>query len=230
MIAYYVFAILAILPYASWLALLCLPGVIVISPLLLAIAAIISLFSFITGGLGSTLSVALKPDSHDICFVPSGDNAGWLRERLGSQVGDIVDEAGNKLGEHNGAYTFTIGQRRGLALSVPEKTGEPRYVLKVEPVNNRVVVGVKADLAIYEVSGLNPIWCGPKPSGQKSGFIQVRAHGSAHSCKYFLDESGPLPELKAVVDQPIYGLATGQAMVIYDGDRVVGSATITGTK
>jgi tRNA-specific 2-thiouridylase len=176
------------------------------------------------------LSVALKPDSHDICFVPSGDNAGWLRERLGSQVGDIVDEAGNKLGEHNGAYTFTIGQRRGLALSVPEKTGEPRYVLKVEPVNNRVVVGVKADLAIYEVSGLNPIWCGPKPSGPKSGFIQVRAHGSAHSCKYFLDESGPLPELNAVVDQPIYGLATGQAMVIYDGDRVVGSATITGTK
>jgi tRNA-specific 2-thiouridylase len=103
-------------------------------------------------------------------------------------------------------------------------------VLKVEPVNNRVVVGVKADLAIYEVSGLNPIWCGPKPSGPKSGFIQVRAHGSAHSCKYFLDESGPLPELNAVVDQPIYGLATGQAMVIYDGDRVVGSATITGTK
>lgn len=176
------------------------------------------------------LSVALKPDSHDICFVPSGDNAGWLRERLGSQVGDIVDEAGNKLGEHNGAYTFTIGQRRGLALSVPEKTGEPRYVLKVEPVNNRVVVGVKADLAIHEISGLDPIWCGPEPSGQKSGFIQVRAHGSAHSCKYFLDESGPLPELRAIVEQPIYGLATGQAMVIYDGDRVVGSATITGTK
>ena len=176
------------------------------------------------------LSVALKPDSHDICFVPSGDNAGWLRERLGSQVGDIVDEAGNKLGEHDGAYTFTIGQRRGLALSVPEKTGEPRYVLKVEPVNNRVVVGVKADLAIYEVSGLSPIWCGPRPIGQKSGFIQVRAHGSAHSCKYFLDESGPLPELNAIVEQPIYGLATGQAMVIYDGDRVVGSATITGTK
>ncbi|MEY3858347.1 MAG: hypothetical protein RL290_941, partial [Actinomycetota bacterium] len=65
------------------------------------------------------LAVAQKPDSHDICFVPSGDNAGWLRDRLGSEVGPIVDQDGVKIGEHKGAYTYTIGQRKGLGLTVP---------------------------------------------------------------------------------------------------------------
>ncbi|MFM7874140.1 MAG: tRNA 2-thiouridine(34) synthase MnmA, partial [Actinomycetota bacterium] len=76
------------------------------------------------------LTVANKPDSHDICFVPSGDNAGWLRDRLGSEVGPIVDETGEKLGEHKGAYTYTIGQRRGLGITTPTPSGEPRYVLR----------------------------------------------------------------------------------------------------
>ncbi|NDF10796.1 MAG: tRNA 2-thiouridine(34) synthase MnmA, partial [Actinobacteria bacterium] len=75
------------------------------------------------------LSVANKPDSHDICFVPSGNNASWLRERLGSTAGDIVDESGNKLGEHQGAYTYTVGQRKGLGITTPTASGEPRYVL-----------------------------------------------------------------------------------------------------
>lgn len=94
------------------------------------------------------LTVAQKPDSHDICFVPSGDNAGWLRERLGSEVGPIVDSAGKKLGEHNGAYTYTIGQRRGLGISEPTPSGNPRYVLKIEPKSNTVVVGERESLAI----------------------------------------------------------------------------------
>lgn len=69
------------------------------------------------------LNVAQKPDSHDICFVPSGDNAGWLRERLGSEIGPIVDANGKKLGEHHGAYTYTVGQRRGLGITEPTPTG-----------------------------------------------------------------------------------------------------------
>src|ERR1019366_3026362 len=84
------------------------------------------------------LYVANKPDSHDICFIPSGNNAGWLRDRLGSEVGPIVDEDGNQVGEHEGAYTFTIGQRRGLGLSVPAAGGVPRYVLKIEPKSNTI--------------------------------------------------------------------------------------------
>ena len=180
------------------------------------------------------LSVALKPDSHDICFVPSGDNAGWLRERLGSEMGPIVDEDGNKLGEHKGAYTYTIGQRKGLGLTVPAKGGEPRYVLKIEPVSNTVVVGNRDALAINEIYGASPIWCGPTPEATESapykGFVQVRAHGTPHACSYFRSTSDGMETLVAHVDEPIFGLAPGQAMVIYDGERVVGSATISGTR
>jgi tRNA-specific 2-thiouridylase len=173
------------------------------------------------------LAVAQKPDSHDICFVPSGDNAGWLRDRLGSEVGPIVDQDGNKIGEHKGAYTYTIGQRKGLGLTVPMADGSPRFVLKIEPVTNTVVVGAREDLAITTMRGERPVWCGPGVDSEiRTGFVQVRAHGAALPCTYFFD--GTL--LVATLEEPLLGLATGQAMVIYDGDRVVGSATICETE
>jgi len=174
------------------------------------------------------LYVANKPDSHDICFVPSGDNAGWLRDRLGSEVGAIVDEAGNKLGEHKGAYTYTIGQRRGLGLTVPAEGGVPRYVLKIEPKTNTVVVGEHESLAVSKIVGEKPIWCGPVPTPKTAlgGFAQVRAHGSPLACTYSHDGL----EIKVELDEPLFGLATGQGLVIYDGDRVVGSATVAQTE
>lgn len=175
------------------------------------------------------LTVANKPDSHDICFVPSGDNAGWLRDRLGSEPGPIVDESGAKLGEHKGAYTYTIGQRRGLGITVPIPTGEPRYVLRIEPKSNTVVVGEHESLAITRITGERAIWCGlAAPAEKLRGFVQVRAHGDAHPCTYWSVNSES--DLIAELDEPVFGLATGQAMVIYDNDRVVGSATIAGTE
>ncbi len=173
------------------------------------------------------LAVAQKPDSHDICFVPSGDNASWLHDRLGSEVGPIVDQDGKKIGEHKGAYTYTIGQRKGLGLTVPTADGSPRFVLKIEPVTNTVVVGSREELAISKIWGERPIWCGPDVTGEKKrGFVQIRAHGSALDCTYYFDGSNLIAEL----DEPLLGLATGQAMVIYDGDRVVCSATICQTE
>lgn len=174
------------------------------------------------------LYVANKPDSHDICFVPSGDNAGWLRDKLGSETGPIVDESGAKVGEHKGAYTYTVGQRRGLGLSVPTVTGEPRYVLKIEPKSNTVVVGVKSDLAVKKIAGEKPIWCGPIPEVNKkfTGFAQVRAHGAPLPCAYWQTGS----EIHVELNEPLFGLATGQGLVIYDGDRVVGSATVCATE
>ena len=172
------------------------------------------------------LAVAQKPDSHDICFVPSGDNASWLRDRLGSEVGPIVDQSGTKIGEHKGAYTYTIGQRKGLGLTVPTPNGSPRFVLKIEPVTNTVVVGAREDLAITSMRGERPVWCGPSVSDtHMEGFVQIRAHGAALPCTYFVEDG----LLVALLQQPLLGLATGQAMVIYDGDRVVGSATICQT-
>lgn len=172
------------------------------------------------------LAVANKPDSHDICFVPSGDNAGWLRDRLGSEEGPIVDQDGKVIGHHKGAYTYTIGQRKGLGLTVPAADGNPRFVLKIEPKSNTVVVGPREDLAVNRIFGEKPVWCGPNPGTEwQSGFVQVRAHGAALDCKYRETDLGVEIELAA----PLLGLATGQAAVIYEDDRVVGSSTICET-
>jgi len=173
------------------------------------------------------LYVANKPDSHDICFIPSGNNAGWLRDKLGSAAGPIVDEDGVKVGEHQGAYTYTIGQRRGLGLSVPAEGGVPRYVLKIEPKSNTVVVGTKDALAVSVITGEKPIWCGVQPVSdtEHRGFAQIRAHGAPLPCTYTTSDTS----IVAVLDEPLFGLATGQGLVIYDGDRVVGSATVSAT-
>ena len=173
------------------------------------------------------LSVANKPDSHDICFVPSGNNASWLRERLGSSAGDIVDETGNKLGEHQGAYTYTVGQRKGLGITTPTQSGEPRYVLRIEPVTNTVVVGEHDALEVHEAIGERAIWCGPTPELGRTyeGLLQVRAHGQPLRASYSWDGT----HVKAQLHDPLFGLAAGQAMVMYDNDRVVGSATVKST-
>ena len=141
-------------------------------------------------------------------------------------MGPIVDQSGTKIGEHKGAYTYTIGQRKGLGLTVPTADGSPRFVLKIEPVTNTVVVGAREDLAITSMRGERPVWCGPPASDvPQRGFVQIRAHGAALECTYFIENN----QLVATLDTPLLGLATGQAMVIYDGDRVVGSATICET-
>lgn len=184
------------------------------------------------------LAVAAKPDSHDICFVPSGDNAGWLRERLGSETGPIIDESGEKLGEHRGAYTYTVGQRRGLGITTPREDGAPRYVLRIEPVSNTVVVGERDSLAVSEIVGERVIWCGPIPKeamgGSRSqlarGMVQVRAHGKAISCSYTIIGDENEAKVRITCDEPIYGLAPGQGAVLYDGDRVVGSSTVLKTR
>jgi len=174
------------------------------------------------------LYVANKPDSHDICFIPSGNNAGWLRDRLGGESGPIVDQEGNKVGEHQGAYTYTVGQRRGLGLSVPAVGGVPRYVLKIEPKSNTVVVGTRDLLAVSTIVGEKPIWCGTPPVFDISirGFAQIRAHGAALACSYIATDTS----ITAILDEPLLGLATGQGLVIFDGDRVVGSATVSSTE
>ena len=109
------------------------------------------------------LTVAHKPDSHDICFIPDGDTRGWLAERVGAERGDILDRSGAVVGSHEGAHAFTVGQRRGLALGVPAADGKPRFVLEVRPVSNTVVVGPKEALATAEIAGGRFTWAGAAP-------------------------------------------------------------------
>lgn len=169
------------------------------------------------------LRVADKPDSHDICFIPDGDTSGWLRDRLGEQPGEIVDaETGEVLGHHSGAYAYTIGQRRGLDLREPAPSGARRYVVDIDPLERRVWVGAEQLLAATVIAARDPIWCGRVPASGSDLLVQIRAHGEAMPARVSLDGDSVIAHLA----EPARGVAPGQAMAMYDGTRVVGSATI----
>ena len=170
------------------------------------------------------LSVANKPDSHDICFIPDGDTAGWLRDKLGAGEGEIVDHStGEVLGNHEGTFGFTIGQRKGLKIGRPAEDGKPRYVLDIEPVSGTVTVGPREELTIDHITGIKPRWCGSVPTEPLRGTVQLRAHGEEHGAVVTVTGEG----LDIVLLDPAQGIAPGQAAVVYEGSRVVGSATIT---
>ncbi|MGI8899571.1 MAG: tRNA 2-thiouridine(34) synthase MnmA [Nocardioides sp.] len=173
------------------------------------------------------LAVAAKPDSHDICFISDGDTGGWLREKLGAGSGEIVDhESGEVLGSHGGAFGFTVGQRRGLRIGRPAADGAPRYVLDIEPVSGTVTVGPREALSIDGITGIRPRWCGSVPEGPLRGTVQLRAHGAEHRAVVRVDDE--IVEVDLL--DPAQGIAPGQAVVVYDGTRVVGSATISATR
>jgi tRNA-specific 2-thiouridylase len=180
------------------------------------------------------LLVADKPDSHDICFVADGDNAGWLREKLGDRApnhgGAIVDaSSGEELGRHDGTYGFTIGQRRGLRLGVPAADGKPRFVLDIEPVSGTVTVGPRDALTIDRIVADRPRWCSAAPTSY-TGTVQLRAHGAPHRARVMVS-TGSTGEQTVEIEllDPAQGIAPGQAAVMYDDTRVVGSATIVST-
>lgn len=174
------------------------------------------------------LAVAKKPDSHDICFIADGDTQGFLAGRLGTSEGDIVDEDGHKLGTHEGAYGFTIGQRKGLRIGHPASDGKPRYVLDISPVDNTVTVGPAASLDVSGLTAVKPRWCGTAPAGPGTYTAQLRAHGG--ECEVSAEPAGDGTELKVRFTEPMRGVAPGQAIVLYDGTRVIGSATIASTE
>lgn len=172
------------------------------------------------------LTVAQKPDSHDICFIPDGDTRGWLAEKVGAEQGQIVDRDGSVVGTHAGAHAYTVGQRRGLQLGVPAADGKPRFVLEVRPISNTVVVGPKEALATAEISGARSTWAGRVPAEPVFAcHVQIRAHAE------------PVPARAVVADgtvtvtpeAPFDGVAPGQTAVLYDGTRVIGQFTIDHT-
>ncbi|MCW2599890.1 MAG: tRNA(5-methylaminomethyl-2-thiouridylate)-methyl transferase [Frankiales bacterium] len=169
------------------------------------------------------LAVADKAESYDICFIADGDTAGFLRDRLGSQPGPVVDAlTGAVVGEHDGAYAYTVGQRRGLALTVPAPDGRPRYVLSIEPVSRTVTVGPASALDVSRVLTGRPVWSSPRPLPLACE-VQLRAHGMVHACTVTPSGDG----WQLALDTAARGVAPGQAAVLYDGDTVLGSATVS---
>ncbi|MGW5238866.1 tRNA 2-thiouridine(34) synthase MnmA [Monashia sp. NPDC004114] len=174
--------------------------------------------------------VARKPDSHDICFIADGDTRGWLTRELGEAPGEIVDTDGQVVGRHDGAFAYTVGQRKGLGLHRPAPDGQPRYVVEVRPSSNQVVVGTADLLGVDALTGDHARWCGPAPKGVVRVGAQVRAHGEEFPATAWADGDGADAKVEVRLDSRIRGVAPGQSVVLYDGTRVVGSATIAASR
>lgn len=165
------------------------------------------------------LSVALKPDSQDICFVPDGDYAGLVRKlRPEAEAGgEIVHVDGRVLGSHRGLVHFTIGQRKGLEIGGQP---EPLYVVRLDPEAKRVVVGPRAALAVSEARLTDINWIGGDVR-DRSVLAKVRSMAKPAPARIEGD--------RLVFAAPEYGVAPGQAAVLYDGDRVLGGGWIAST-
>jgi tRNA-specific 2-thiouridylase len=165
------------------------------------------------------LGVAGKPDSQDICFVPDGDYA-TLVKKLRPEAeagGEIVDESGARLGEHRGLIHFTVGQRRGLEIG---GAPEPYYVLRLEPETKRVVVGPRRALAVGAARLENINWLG----GDYAGPMTAKVRSLAKPVPARMEGD------RVVFETPEYGVAPGQAAVLYAGDRVLGGGWIAETE
>jgi tRNA-specific 2-thiouridylase len=171
-------------------------------------------------------SVAKKPDSYDICFIPDGDTRGYLAEKMGMEQGEILDRSGEVLGTHEGAHAFTVGQRKGLNIGRPAPDGKPRFVLEIRPVQNQVVVGPKEALAVSQIAGSRYSWAGAAPRDTEFACeVQIRAHADPVPAVAHLEDGA----LVITPDAPLDGVATGQTAVVYVGTRVVGQCTIDTT-
>ena len=173
------------------------------------------------------LAVAAKPDSHDICFIPSGDTQAFLGARIGVRPGAVVDSGGTVLARHDGVHGFTIGQRKGLGIAGPGPDGQPRYVTAIDAESGTVRVGGADDLDVWSLTGRQPVFTsGVALDGLVECEVQVRAHGGVASGIAGVVEG----LLHVALRAPLRGVAPGQTMVVYrpdpDGDEVLASATL----
>lgn len=180
---------------------------------------------------GHGFSVAKKPDSYDICFIPDGDTQAFLGRHIGLRPGLIVDQEGAALREHEGVHGFTIGQRRGLDIRTPTPDGSPRYVTDIDAASGTVTVGPRERLAVGQIHADRLKFLHPGMAGDFDAEVQVRAHGSVVACRASVDRAGDRMVLELA--EPLSGVARGQAAVLYrpdpGGDIVLGSGTICAT-
>lgn len=168
-------------------------------------------------------STALKPDSHDICFIPDGNTRAWLDARVPRNPGDIVDADGDVLGQHDGAIGYTVGQRKGLHIGRPASDGKPRYVLNISVADNTVTVGSKDDLLVRELTATNVVWLTDSPAPDEVLSAQVRAHGTP----FDVTVTGDADSLMIIPVEPVPAVAAGQTIVVYRGTRALVAATAT---
>ncbi|MBC7855707.1 MAG: tRNA 2-thiouridine(34) synthase MnmA, partial [Pirellulaceae bacterium] len=167
------------------------------------------------------LRVADKKDSQEICFVTSGKHDEFVRQRQKgkSTAGEIVTTDGRVVGTHPGIERFTIGQRKGMKVAM----GEPYFVVRIEPASRRVVIGRQEDLARRELTAEKCNWLVEPPSGSFRCLAKIRYNSPPAPAT-----ADVLPDnrLRVHFDEPRHGVAPGQAVVCYDGERVLGGGWI----
>ncbi|HJR58987.1 MAG TPA: tRNA 2-thiouridine(34) synthase MnmA [Vicinamibacterales bacterium] len=169
------------------------------------------------------LAVADKPDSHEICFVPGGDHAAFLEQHgIPESAGVIRDVDGRVVGRHEGVHRFTVGQRKGLGLSSPM----PLYVVGIDAANRAVTVGPRAALEKRELTASSVNWiAGETPAAHTRVTARIRhRHTEAPAAIQPMDGS----RVRVLFDEPQAAIAPGQALVMYQGDEVVGGGWIEG--
>jgi len=169
----------------------------------------------------SGLRVANKKDSYEICFVPDQDYAGFLKRYRGHDgtAGNFVDMQGQVLGTHEGYEHFTVGQRKGLGLAF----GEPRFVIEIRPLTRQVVLGHREDLATTCIETVDCNWLSDRPVARTTCAVKVRYRQTSEPC---MIEPGEHNTVTVYPNEPIFGVAPGQAAVFYEGDRVLGGGWI----
>jgi tRNA-specific 2-thiouridylase len=167
------------------------------------------------------LRVAEKKDSQEICFVTSGHHDQFVRDRRGTidTSGEIVTTAGQVVGRHPGIERFTIGQRRGLGVAM----GERAFVVRIEPRTRRVVIGSHDELGRHELTAMNCNWLVSPPSGSFPCLAKIRYNSPPATATAEVDDDH---RLHVRFDEPRHGVAPGQAVVCYSGDRVLGGGWI----
>jgi tRNA-specific 2-thiouridylase len=174
------------------------------------------------------LPVANKPDSQDICFVPNGDYTSIVQKLRPGAIdpGDIVDASGQVLGRHEGIIHFTVGQRRGLNIDARDgENNQPLYVVRIDAERRHVVVGPKAALARTEIRLRDMNWLGNNATPATSDImVKLRSAQTPVAASIERNEGDATLSLY----EPAFGVAPGQAGVIYQGSRVLGGGWITG--
>lgn len=171
------------------------------------------------------LAIAEKPDSQDICFVPNGryqDVVAKLRPGA-IEPGEIVDLSGQVLGQHDGVIGFTVGQRKGLNIGGHT---DPYYVLRLDPVAKRVIVGPRDALACAEAQLREVNWLGDWPLDGARVHVKLRSAAKLVPAVLEADDSGSETAVTAHLYTPQFGVSPGQACVFYDGARVLGGGWI----
>jgi tRNA-specific 2-thiouridylase len=171
------------------------------------------------------LRLAEKPESQDICFVPDGDYARFIEQRLSAaqiKPGKIVDQDGNALGEHDGIHRFTVGQRRGLGLG---GLTEPRYVTAIDATSGQVTVGEKHQLGARGLLAKQVSWTDEGVDGERVVSVKIRYRHPAIPARV-TPRAGGKAEVRFETASP--AVTPGQAAVFYDGDRVLGGGWIEG--